>query len=350
MKLKKQLASLILTFAFVFVGFISATDIVSAAESEGYTYTIKIILGGTGEEGASFVNSDGDCLKFSGLEYGQTFTFNPKDEVKITPKTTKDEAGNEAAFSKYYVKGMRRSGANDAITESAFKVTQDETFVIAYGVGSVVPYVVRFVDGSGNPLLADATYYGAAGEQVSVPSRYIDGYTPDKLNETIASLKENQIVTFTYARNTGGGGGGTIYNTSERVNYRTVQGEGNQVTQTVPAGQAENAAGVTNNRNQNAGQNPQTPNAAQDEAGNAGAADAEADVDEIQIGDTEVPLAGEDTTTIPDDETPKGGEENNPRQINYFRYLIILILIAIFIILMTLIGIYKVETEKRRRK
>ncbi len=350
MKRMKQITSLILTFAFIFGGWLSVIDVASAAESEGYTYTIKIILGGTGNEGASFVSTTGDCLTFTGYGYGDTFTFNPKDEVKITPQATVDEAGNETVFSKYYVKGMRRSGDN-SLAESSFKVTKDDTYVIAYGVGAVVPYTVRFVDTSGNALLDDATYYGAEGEEVVVPSRYIDGYTPDKLNCPIPSLKENQIVTFVYSKNVTGGD--TIYNTSERINYTTVPGEATQVTQTVPAGQPQVVNGVTNNRDQNAGQNT---------AGGAGEGAAGGAADTTQIDESDVPLAGDGSTSIPDTDTPKSGEsttipepeppkggEDNPTHITYIRYLFLIAILGILIILIALIVTYKLEKEKNRK-
>lgn len=346
MKRMKQIASLILTFAFIFAGWLSVMDVASAAESEGYTYTIKIILGGTGDEGASFVDTDSDCLKYSGYKYGDTFSFNPKDKVIITPKKVKDDAGNETTLSKYYVKGMRRSGADESIAESAFKVTKDETFVIAYGVGAVVPYTVRFVDNAGNALLEDATYYGAEGELVSVPSRYIDGYTPNKLNETISALKENQVVTFTYNKNVAGGGdGGVTYNTSEVTSYTTVQGEGNQVTQTVPAGQPQNVGGVTVNRDQNA----DAANAAQ-AAGEGEGETADADNGEIQIGEEEVPLAGGDESiTIPEPEPPKAGD-NTRTQENSIRYLFVLAIFGILVIIIALICTYKLEKERKHKR
>lgn len=343
MKRMKQIASLILTFAFIFAGWLSVIDIASAAESEGYTYTIKIILGGTKDEGASFVDTDSDCLTYTGLHYGDSFSFNPKDKVIITPKIVKDDAGNETTLSKYYVKGIRRSG-DDSLAESSFKVTKDETFVIAYGVGAVVPYTVRFVDGAGNALLEDATYYGAEGELVSVPSRFIDGYTPNKLNETIAALKENQVVTFTYNKNAAGGGdGGVTYNTSEVTNYTTVQGEGNQVTQTVPAGQPQNAGGVTVNRDQNA----DTANAAQ-AAGEGEEAEGAEEAGETQITDEDVPLAGGDESiSIPEPEPPKA-VDNTKTQENYIRYLFVLAIFGILVIIIALIAYYKLAKEKKR--
>lgn len=306
-----------------------------AAESQPYTYTIKIILGGTGEEGAKFVGTDSDCITVGGLNYGDEFIFDPKVKVEISPVTTKDEAGNEVYYSKYYVKGMRRSGSNDTVSSSAFTVTQDETYVIAYGVGEVVPYTVRFIDESGNRLLDDATYYGAEGEEVYVPHRYIDGYVSNTDNIHIKALVANQVVDFIYTKNVGK----TVYRNSETVNYSTVHGAAEPIYQVIPRQTVENLP-VNNNRVQ------------------AGDADSEAAVaqtgeavddegDATEITEPEVPLSGRQELTIPDEDVPEAlvdiGDEHR-----YVSYFIIIALMGIVILAIALAGIYKIDKDDKR--
>ena len=209
--------------------------------AEEYTYQISIIRGGTEEIGAGFVSdmsdsltivsasdevsvsSNKDSVIIKGLKYNDQISFNPKSAVEIS-----DDSND-----KYYVKGMRISGSNDVVSESTFSVTKDNSYVVAYGVGAVVPYTVKYLDGAGNALAQQNTFYGAIGDEVYVPYKYIDGYIPNALNLHTASLKENDEFVFTYTK--ASSGGQTIYNTTTSTSYGVVEGEGQMTYQFVPA-------------------------------------------------------------------------------------------------------------------
>ncbi len=347
MKRMKFLLSLILTVAFAFTFMVSFSTVANA----GYNYEVEVILGGTGDEGAAFaaglsdkLSGDKTTVTFKNLSYGDEFVFDPKSAVTISPVTKTDDAGNEVTYSKYYVKGIRRSGSNE-LSPSAITITQDETFVIAYGVGEVVPYTVKFVDKSGNNLLAPATYYGAKGEEVYVPYRYIDGYVLDascKANGHINALKENQEVIFVYTKQTVGTK--TVYNTTENTTYSTVTGNPEYIYQVVPSAANADNAGVTNNRNQAGGQNRA------DDAQNQTAQEGDDnDGDATEIGEPSVPASGgQNVVEIDGTEPPKSGGDTDIIG-KYIRYLIVIALIGILIILTSIIGTYKIEHDKNRK-
>lgn len=352
MKRMKKLTSLILTLAFAYTAMFSFSTVAKAA----YTYRVNIILGGTGEEGSAFLpgfgdklSADGKTLTFENLEYGDQFIFNPKDAVAITPQEKTNEDGTKVTYSKYYVKGFRKSGDNN-LSKSAFKITGDETFVIAYGVGEVVPYTVNFVDKAGNKLLESATYYGAAGEEVYVPYRYVDGYQLDascKENGHIKALKANQVVNFVYVKSSDVNSR-TVYNTTENTTYSTVTGLPEYVYQVVPTQGVVDDAGIANNRNQNAGQ---AAGGAGNANGNPDGADAGEDsqaTETTEISEPEVPEGAEDVFEIEDEEVAKNVDQSAIMQ-RYIRYLIIIAVIGVMVVLTGIIGTYKIERDKRKK-
>ncbi|WP_044933687.1 MucBP domain-containing protein [Pseudobutyrivibrio sp. LB2011] len=278
--------------------------------AEEYTYQISIIRGGTEEIGAGFVSdmsdsltivsasdevsvsSNKDSVIIKGLKYNDQISFNPKSAVEI-PDDSND---------KYYVKGMRISGSNDVVSESTFSVTKDNSYVVAYGVGAVVPYTVKYLDGAGNALAQQNTFYGAIGDEVYVPYKYIDGYIPNALNLHTASLKENDEFVFTYTK-ASASGGQTIYNTTTSTSYGVVEGEGQMTYQFVPAavrevagqGQAGGAANG-NGTNQAGGAAGGNQN---NEAANGN--------NEVAIEDTQTPTTA-DVVDIDDEDVAKAGE------------------------------------------
>lgn len=181
MKQIKGLLGTLLAFIFV-VTAIMAYPI----NAKAYNYTIKIKLACSSEEKAEFIaladmisskaltltngeaTINGETLTLSGLNYGDKISFNPQAAVNISED------------SKYYVKGMRVAGTNNVLAAGAFDVFEDQTYVIAYGVGDIVPYIVNYVDEDGKKLLDSVTYYSAAGEAVYIPYKHIDGYAPIK--------------------------------------------------------------------------------------------------------------------------------------------------------------------------
>ena len=277
--------------------------------AEEYTYQISIIRGGTEEIGAGFVSdmsdsltivsasdevsvsSNKDSVIIKGLKYNDQISFNPKSAVEI-PDDSND---------KYYVKGMRISGSNDVVSESTFSVTKDNSYVVAYGVGAVVPYTVKYLDGAGNALAQQNTFYGAIGDEVYVPYKYIDGYIPNALNLHTTSLKENDEFVFTYTK--ASSGGQTIYNTTTSTSYGVVEGEGQMTYQFVPTAVREVAGNGTAGGTANGNGQGQAGGAAGGNQNN----EAANGNNEVAIEDTQTPTAA-DVIDIDDEDVAKAGE------------------------------------------
>lgn len=146
---------------------------VTAKAGEGYTYTIRVYAGNMGTINGSSVYEE------TGIAYGSEWSF--------------DISQVELKNDKYYVRGIRESGQDNAtVSTAAFKVKQDRDFVVAYGVrGSEVMYTVRYVRASdGAELLPAETYYGNVGDKPVVACKFIEGYHPEYYNIT-GTLKEN---------------------------------------------------------------------------------------------------------------------------------------------------------------
>lgn len=156
----------------------------SAAEKKEYTYTVRFYAGARGTFGGK------EVVTFSNLKEGDRVSFRQAD---VTME--KD--------SKYYVRGIRVSGRdnNTVSSQSSFVVTEDQDYVVAYGIkGNLVGYKVRYVDADGKALLPEETYYGNIGDRPVIAYQYIENYLPQAYNLT-GTLKENEaenVFTFTY--------------------------------------------------------------------------------------------------------------------------------------------------------
>ena len=126
-----------------------------------YTYTVTLSAGnqgtfnGTGGVhviGGSAQISGGDAIRITGLRAG--------DVVVLDATAGMVDLKNG---DKYYIKGVRESGRdNNTVADSAFTVTKDAEYVVAYGIqGDMVSYTVNYQDGGGNELAPSRTYYGA---------------------------------------------------------------------------------------------------------------------------------------------------------------------------------------------
>ncbi len=296
MKRTNRIVSFIMTMGLVLSMLLFLRMDVDAA----YDYTVKFVIGGTGAEKAKFVlepsaltlisdtaeatiSEDGTELIVTGLQYNDEIVFDPKLGVSIS-----SEAG---ANSKYCVKGIRRSGSDDWVAKSAFKVQKDDSYVIAYGVGTIVEYTVKYLDEVENELSPMVTYYGLLGEEVYIPYRYIDGYAPNTYNIDVLSLGENQEFTFIYKK-VNPPAGTTTYESSTRTEYATVTGEPQYIYQMIPRQvipeTAVPAAG---------GQNGNTADIQGEDAGEEG--------DGVVIDDERAPLGIDDIVTIGDKPTPR---------------------------------------------
>lgn len=249
------------------------------AADEEYTYMVRLYAGNQGvlNNGGISVNSrsanissKGDCIEVSGLKYGDMVYIRPQDAANVT-----DE--------RYYVRGVRRSGRDNAEAESpAFYVACDRDYVVAYGVkGDMAAYTVNYQDEAGNTLQKSDTYYGNIGERQYVSSRYIEGYQPESLNmvKTLSANAAENVFTFRYTRVDAGG--------------TQTPGE------TTPPPAAPAAPGGTTTTTTTAGDGG-TPGAA--DAGDAAAPGADAGAEDA--GGEEALPGGDAGVTLPDEEVP----------------------------------------------
>lgn len=169
-----------------------------AAEEE-YTYTVRLYAGNQGaltEDGievsskSASIDFGRDCTEITGLKYG--------DAVYIRP-----QAAAASTDSRYYVRGVRRSGRDNSEAEApTFRVASDRDYVVAYGIsGDMAAYTVNYLDLEGNQIMASDTYYGNIGERQYVSSRYVDGYQPQALNmvKTLSANEAENVFNFEYA-------------------------------------------------------------------------------------------------------------------------------------------------------
>jgi hypothetical protein len=352
MKKAKKLLGLILTYVFVLT---LANLNPNVAKAESYTYQVKILIGNN--EDASFISEGVDSLKakygdecvsvkddvltIKELEYGDEIDIRVDQLIQISLNA---ETGN----TKYYLSGLRVSGGDTIVTQATKDadgnravtlngtVEGDEDYVVAYGVGSTIPYTVRYVDADGNALAPDDIYWGTPGEIVLVPARHIDNYYPDALYRTTsAGLKENTVFTFQYTKYDGK----VRYIDETTYSSETVYGEPvyeyqyvNRGTRTVDGGRnTRPAAGG------NGAANAEGDNADADEGDNNGDAGA----GQTTIEDEQTPL---DVIDIDDPDTAKHGETAKD---NFRRNMIIGILIAIIAVVIILIALLFANKKRK---
>ena len=174
----------------------------AGGNEKGDTYTVTLFAGnqgtfnGTGGVhviGGSAQISGGDAIRITGLRAG--------DVVVLDATAGMVDLKNG---DKYYIKGVRESGRdNNTIADSAFTVTKDAEYVVAYGIqGDMVSYTVNYQDGGGNELAPSRTYYGAVGDKPVIAYQYIEGYRPDAYNltKTLGKNEADNVFTFTYTQ------------------------------------------------------------------------------------------------------------------------------------------------------
>lgn len=268
-----------------------------AAEQEGpYGYQVTFYAGnqGTFADAAGIqvldedqklttagihVRADGSAIQVDGLKAGYMVSFGNIQGGGIRL----DEN------SPYYVRGLRESGYdNDEVSRTSFKVTQDQDYVVAYGIkGEMVSYVINYEDASGRTLSPSRTFYGNVGDRPVVAFLYIDGYEPQAYNltKTLSKNEADNIFTFVYSRVSGGGGEGTT---------TVVEGAGGTTVVEVPAPEGTGAAGAAGAGGGGGG------------AGDAGAAVEDPDAGGVNVPDEQVPQdeGPEDLVDLDDEEVP----------------------------------------------
>ena len=227
-KVKKLLA------AMVTASMVSSFSLLNVAAAEDYTYTVTFYAGNQG----TFADFTG--LRVVGKEDPQISV--EEDRILVTGLTRGDEVTfdvNQGAVdlqedSKYYIQGLRLSGRDndEQMAASSFRVTEDQDYVVAYGIqGDMTSYTVNYVDEDGNELAPSRTYYGNIGDKPVVAYAYMEGYTPEALTltGTLGANEAENVFTFTYRTNP------VEVVPGETVTVTTVEpGTTNVITQQIP--------------------------------------------------------------------------------------------------------------------
>lgn len=197
-KIKKVMQSLIAAAALLGMTALP----VSAADN--YTYTVTFYAGNQGTfasasgltvagQGNVSIQNTGDRITVSGLQTGDTVSFDIQQGA-VRP-------GDD---SRYYVQGVRPSARDNdtaSLAPSAFRVTEDADYVVAYGIqGDQVAYTVNYEDEEGNTLAPSQTYYGNVGDKPVVAYLYIENYLPEALalTKTLSADASENVFTFVY--------------------------------------------------------------------------------------------------------------------------------------------------------
>lgn len=285
--------------------FTPAAPAKAAQSGTPYAYKVRIYAGRQG------TISGGEVLVYDSVAYGSQVMFN-QNQVQLFDN------------SKYYIKGLKKSGEDNSEAQQipAFKVTEDQDYVVAYGIlGDAVSYVINYEDENGNTLAPSETYYGNVGDKPVIAYLYIEGYRPQAYNLT-RTLSENaaeNVFTFVYYPLSAGGepapgedlGGGTGGGTGTAPGETPPAGGGVLPPEALPPGGDAAAPGG------NAGVAGADAPGGADGPGGPGGADApgpggddgpgpEGDDDLANVPDDEVPLdeGPEDLVDLDDDEVP----------------------------------------------
>lgn len=163
----------------------ASTMSVMADDTTPYTYKVTLSAGNKGT-----INGQ-NKIEQADIASGSTVTFDLND-IQVTD-------------DKYYVKGIRLSGRDNASSElldaPGFIVKGDADYVVAYGIkGNMVAYTVNYQDASGKSLAESQTFYGNVGDKPVVAYRYVENYIPDALalTKTLSDNESENVFTFTY--------------------------------------------------------------------------------------------------------------------------------------------------------
>lgn len=312
MKMWKKMVTSVFTAAMLVC--LSAVS-VFAAPVEEYTYKVTFYAGNQGsfsgtaglsvEGSGASVTGGGSQITVSGLKLGDKVSFN----VQSGAVSLKEA-------DKYYVKGVRLSGRdNNTAVSSAFRVTGDADYVVAYGIkGSTVGYTVNYQDASGKELAPSNTYYGNVGDKPVVAYLYMENYTPQALalTKTLSANEAENVFTFVYTENKVE----TILEPGEvitEVVTETVTEQGttaendNETTTGGPGNAAANTAGEDGNTAGGPGNITDGEEAG--EAGTDTEGGNEESTDTTVIEDEEVPQGDQDLIDLDDEEAPLGNVE-----------------------------------------
>ncbi len=313
--LKKMLVSLLSVTVIATAPAVTAM----AAQTTPYTYKVTLSAGNKG-------TIDGQQkVEELNLTAGSTISFDLND-IQVT-----DE--------KYYVKGIRLSGRDnaEALAAPAFTVDGDADYVVAYGIkGEQVAYTVEYKDADGNTLADSQTFYGNVGDKPVVAYRYIENYVPQALalTKTLSENEADNVFTFTYTP-------GETNQVIETTTTITTVVPGNTIynTVTVPAGTTggTNAGGTTgaNGTGGNAtnADGTTTPGGTTDANGGQDANQG----DTVESPDEDTP---QDLVDLDDEDTPTGnidaGKSEGVKTMNFSLVIIVAAVAALIALIVAM--------------
>lgn len=193
MKIWKRIFMAVLTVALLLVPSFGCLAVETdgngqtSGKYDGYTYKVTFSAGvqGTFEDGT-------DLMSVEEIPAGAKVFF------------TAQEAVEQDASSKYYVKGVRLAGRDNSEAEMAaltVTVNEDADYVVVYGIkGEQVSYTVNYVDESGNKLAESDVFYGNVGDKPVVAYKYIPDYAPTVFGftKTLSANEAENVFTFVY--------------------------------------------------------------------------------------------------------------------------------------------------------
>lgn len=343
------------------------------AYAQEYTYQVTFYSGNQG----TFAGSDG--LSVDNRASGSQYQIDRQDgEITVSGLKAGDivsfdvQAGDVAMGedSKYYVRGVRQSGRdNDTVQTSAFRVTGDEDYVVAYGIrGNQAAYTVNYQDAQGNELAPSRTYYGNVGDKPVVAYLYVDGYTPQTLalTKTLSENEAENVFTFVYTpvpTEVVTVPGDTVTNTTvvtETVPGTTAgtAGTGTAGTGTAGTGTAGTGAAGTDGTAGTAGTGTAgtgtagTGAAGADGTGTAGTAGTQGQTDAgteqpTDIEDEQVPQDQQDLTDLDEDEVPQSNVNLDKEEVK--KGLPLVAGVGIGVLAVVAIGVAVVVIRKRMK-
>lgn len=219
----------LLAFAMLFL--LGGVKGSAAEQKEPYSYQITIYVGNQGTftdsrelqivdadnklvtDADIIVNADRTAIVIRNLDAGCRVTF---QNIQNDAVNLKD--------SRYYVKGIRKSGYDNSTVGIIERVNQDQDYVAAYGMkGDTVAYIVNYQDAEGRMLAPSRTFYGNVGDRPVAAYLYIEGYEPKAYNltKTLSQNEAENVFTFLYTPVARGGATGGKATEAETAGIET---------------------------------------------------------------------------------------------------------------------------------
>ena len=277
-----------------------------AADQKPYMYTVTFYAGNNGTFSQSqfkdFLTLDGyapDCDVVRAADGSSVTVSGIPANMRISYDAAAAGAVDLLQDGRYYVKGLRQSGHDNAearVDITSFQVTKDLDYVVAYGIrGDMTTYTVLYQDSAGNTLAPSRTYSGNVGDRPVAGYRYIEGYQPQAYNLTKTLVKNaaENIFTFVYSRTAAGGGGsaGSAGDETGAGTGSTAAGE----TQTVVPGTGaagDMVPGTAGGAAEDAAASGITTDAGVEAVPDEAAVQNEEPQELMELDDEEIPLAG----------------------------------------------------------